>query len=189
MLIHSTVSSSRWCSRAVNVLLLITGWSGWSRGDDSARPDLGPHCVSLGPSRALRIVVTANIGIGMVTPPVGLTLFTACGIGKVGIGDVFRPPAFHSMMIATLMLVTYCQHSLCFATTLLQNAVNTTGGEDSAAIKGIARRKEPDAATELDNGWTRRVANASEQRTGLSDHEKARSRGARAVPAQERYVF
>ena len=95
---------------AVNVLLLITGtfMDGaaaiilmvpilWPIGSA-----LGIHPIHFG------IVLTANVGIGMVTPPFGLTLFTACGIGKVGIADIFKDLLpFIAVMIVALLLITY----------------------------------------------------------------------------------
>jgi len=44
----------------------------------------------------LGVVVTANMGIGLVTPPVGVCLYVACGISGAPV-----------VMIATLFLITY----------------------------------------------------------------------------------
>jgi TRAP-type C4-dicarboxylate transport system permease large subunit len=54
------------------------------------------------------VVVTANMGIGLVTPPVGVCLYVACGISGASIESVVRPllPLL-AMMIATLLLITY----------------------------------------------------------------------------------
>ena len=51
-----------------------------------------PVAVSLGMEPIhLGILVAANVGIGMITPPVGICLFVACGISKTTIGSVVRP--------------------------------------------------------------------------------------------------
>lgn len=56
----------------------------------------------------LGVVITANMGIGLVTPPVGVCLYVACGISGATIEAVARPllPLL-AVMIATLLLITY----------------------------------------------------------------------------------
>lgn len=56
----------------------------------------------------LGIVITANLGIGLVTPPVGMCLFVACSIGQVPMDKVARPllPML-AMMVGSLFLITY----------------------------------------------------------------------------------
>jgi C4-dicarboxylate transporter DctM subunit len=95
---------------AVNILLLVTG----TFMDGAAAiilmvPILWPIGSALGIDPIhFGIVLTANVGIGMVTPPFGLTLFTACGIGEVGISDIFKDILpFIAIMIAALLLITY----------------------------------------------------------------------------------
>jgi C4-dicarboxylate transporter, DctM subunit len=95
---------------AVNILLLVTG----TFMDGAAAiilmvPILWPIGAALGINPIhFGIVLTANVGIGMVTPPFGLTLFTACGIGEVGISDIFKDILpFIAVMIAALLLITY----------------------------------------------------------------------------------
>lgn len=54
------------------------------------------------------IVMLLNLGIGLVTPPVGTTLFVGCAIGRVPIEQVARALwPFWLTMLAVLMLVTY----------------------------------------------------------------------------------
>ncbi|HET6468532.1 MAG TPA: TRAP transporter large permease [Geminicoccaceae bacterium] len=54
------------------------------------------------------IVMLLNLGIGLVTPPVGTTLFVGCAIGKVPIERVARTLwPFWLVMFVVLMLVTY----------------------------------------------------------------------------------
>jgi tripartite ATP-independent transporter DctM subunit len=54
------------------------------------------------------IIMMLNLGIGLVTPPVGTVLFVGCAIGKVSIETVSRHLwPFWLAMIAVLLLVTY----------------------------------------------------------------------------------
>jgi tripartite ATP-independent transporter DctM subunit len=54
------------------------------------------------------IVMLLNLGIGLLTPPVGTTLFVGCAIGKVSVDDIMREIwPFYYVMFAVLMLVTY----------------------------------------------------------------------------------
>jgi tripartite ATP-independent transporter DctM subunit len=54
------------------------------------------------------IVMLLNLGIGLLTPPVGTTLFVGCAIGKVSVDEVMRGIwPFYYVMFAVLMLVTY----------------------------------------------------------------------------------
>jgi C4-dicarboxylate transporter DctM subunit len=56
----------------------------------------------------LGVVVTANMGIGLVTPPVGICLYVACGISGASMEKVAQPLVpFLAVMIATLFLITY----------------------------------------------------------------------------------
>lgn len=56
----------------------------------------------------LGVVLIANLGIGLVTPPVGVCLFVACGIGKVPIDEVIRPLwPFLAVMVLSLLVITY----------------------------------------------------------------------------------
>ena len=54
------------------------------------------------------VVMTANLGVGLVAPPVGVCLFVACGISGAPLEAVFRPllPLL-AVMIATVLLITY----------------------------------------------------------------------------------
>jgi C4-dicarboxylate transporter DctM subunit len=56
----------------------------------------------------LGVVVTANMGIGLVTPPIGVCLYVACGISGTSIERVARPLLpFLAVMVGTLLLITY----------------------------------------------------------------------------------
>jgi tripartite ATP-independent transporter DctM subunit len=54
------------------------------------------------------MIMLLNLGIGLLTPPVGSTLFVGCAIGKVRMEDVMRGIwPFYGAMFVVLMLVTY----------------------------------------------------------------------------------
>ena len=54
------------------------------------------------------IILIVNLGIGLLTPPVGSVLFVGCAVGNVTIEQVARTIwPFYIVMIIVLMLVTY----------------------------------------------------------------------------------
>ncbi|MCW5695004.1 MAG: TRAP transporter large permease [Pseudolabrys sp.] len=54
------------------------------------------------------IIMLVNLGIGLVTPPVGSVLFVGCAVAKLSIEQVTRKIwPFYIAMFITLMLVTY----------------------------------------------------------------------------------
>jgi tripartite ATP-independent transporter DctM subunit len=54
------------------------------------------------------IVMMLNLGIGLLTPPVGSTLFVGCAIGRVKIEEMVKPMIpFYVTMLITLILITY----------------------------------------------------------------------------------
>jgi tripartite ATP-independent transporter DctM subunit len=54
------------------------------------------------------MIMLVNLGVGLVTPPVGSTLFVGCAVGKVTIEQVVREIwPFYVAMILVLFLVTY----------------------------------------------------------------------------------
>ncbi|MBA3252850.1 MAG: TRAP transporter large permease [Pseudomonadota bacterium] len=54
------------------------------------------------------MIMILNLGIGLITPPVGSTLFVGCAIGKVTIEQVTKELwPFYGAMCAALLLVTY----------------------------------------------------------------------------------
>lgn len=54
------------------------------------------------------MILLVNAGIGLITPPVGPTLFVGCAIGKVTMEDVSRQLwPFYAAMLLALGLVTY----------------------------------------------------------------------------------
>lgn len=56
----------------------------------------------------LGIVIEANVGLGMITPPVGICLFVACGISKIKIESTFKILLpFLLVLFITLMIITF----------------------------------------------------------------------------------
>jgi len=54
------------------------------------------------------IIMMINLGMGLLTPPVGSTLFVGCAIGRVRIEDMVKPLIpFYVTMFITLLLITY----------------------------------------------------------------------------------
>ena len=84
-------------------------------------PIFVPVAVSLGMEPIhLGILVAANVGIGMITPPVGICLFVACGISKIPIGSVVKPLLpFLVFLVLTLVVITMFPQITLFLPRLL----------------------------------------------------------------------
>ena len=64
--------------------------------------------ISAANPRDFNAFVAQNLGIGLLTPPVGATLFVGCAVGRVSMEAVMREIwPFYAVMVAVLMLVTY----------------------------------------------------------------------------------
>ncbi|CAA7612691.1 TRAP transporter large permease [Magnetospirillum sp. SS-4] len=94
----------------VNILLLVAG----NFMEPSSiililAPILFPVAMKLGIDPVhFGIMVTVNMEIGMITPPVGLNLYVASGISKLGMTDTTKAAApWLLTMLAFLMLITY----------------------------------------------------------------------------------
>jgi C4-dicarboxylate transporter DctM subunit len=94
----------------VNILLLVAG----NFMEPSSillitAPILFPVAMKLGIDPIhLGVVMTVNMEIGMITPPVGLNLYVASGIAKMGLTEVTKACApWILVMLAFLMLITY----------------------------------------------------------------------------------
>ena len=72
-------------------------------------PILLPVVVKLGVDPVhFGMIMLLNLGIGLLTPPVGSVLFVGCAIGKVKIEEVMRGIwPFYGVMFAVLLLVTF----------------------------------------------------------------------------------
>lgn len=54
------------------------------------------------------MIMIVNLAVGMVTPPVGVNLFIACGIAKISMEQLMRPLlVFLVVLIGNLMVITY----------------------------------------------------------------------------------
>jgi tripartite ATP-independent transporter DctM subunit len=75
---------------------------------------LGVNLIHLG------VVMIVNLAIGLVTPPVGVNLYVACGIGKVNLAKISKaaiPLILMSLLV--LLLVTYIPQISLFLTNLM----------------------------------------------------------------------
>lgn len=72
-------------------------------------PILVPIGVSLGMDPIhIGILVAANVGVSLVSPPVGLCLFVACGLSKQPLEPVIRAMLpFYVALIATTLVISY----------------------------------------------------------------------------------
>jgi C4-dicarboxylate transporter DctM subunit len=94
----------------VNILLLLAG----NIMEPSSiilitAPILFPVAMALGIDPVhFGIIITVNMEIGMITPPVGLNLYVGSGIAKLGMTDMTKAVTpWLITMIAFLMIVTY----------------------------------------------------------------------------------
>ncbi|MCG6877035.1 MAG: TRAP transporter large permease [Betaproteobacteria bacterium] len=106
----------------VNILLLIAGNFMEPTGIILIlAPILFPIATELGIDPVhLGIIMTVNLEIGMVTPPVGLNLFVTAGITKMSIMEVVRAALpWLSVLLLFLVLVTYIPQIALFLPNLL----------------------------------------------------------------------
>jgi C4-dicarboxylate transporter, DctM subunit len=67
------------------------------------------------------VIVTVNLCIGMVTPPLGVTLFVGCSISGERIANVLKPLAPMLLgMIAVLFLITYVPWTVTYLPSLFR---------------------------------------------------------------------
>jgi tripartite ATP-independent transporter DctM subunit len=67
------------------------------------------------------LILMVNAGIGLITPPVGPSLFVGCAIGKVSIEEVSKELwPFYAAMIAALLIVTYVPATTLWLPSLLR---------------------------------------------------------------------
>ncbi len=66
------------------------------------------------------VIMTLNMEVGMITPPVGLNLYVASGLSGLSLEDVTRASLpWMSVMIIALLLVTYIPGISLFLVKLL----------------------------------------------------------------------
>jgi len=72
-------------------------------------PILLPVAVNIGVDPVhFGMILLVNLGMGLITPPVGATLFVGCAVGRVPISEMVRTIwPFYLAMLVVLALVTY----------------------------------------------------------------------------------
>lgn len=72
-------------------------------------PVLAPVAVQLGIDPIhFGLIMIVNLAIGMVTPPVGVNLFVACGIARITMEQLMRPLwTFLAVLVACMAVITY----------------------------------------------------------------------------------
>ena len=71
----------------------------------------------------LGIIMTINMELGMITPPVGLNLYVASGLAKMGLTEVTKAAAPWILVVtAVLLLVTYVPEIALWLPNLLYGA-------------------------------------------------------------------
>ena len=94
----------------INIILLIAGcFIDANLALFIFAPIMLPVAVQLGYSPvALGVLMTVNLAIGQVTPPVGVNLYVACGLSKINIQQISKAVLpFLIAMILALLLITY----------------------------------------------------------------------------------
>ncbi len=84
-------------------------------------PIMVPVGLSLGMDPIhMGILVEANVGLGMITPPVGICLYVACGISKVPLEKSIRTLIpFMLVLLMTLLIISYVPQITLFLPRLL----------------------------------------------------------------------
>lgn len=84
-------------------------------------PIIVPVATSLGMDPIhLGILVEANVGLGMITPPVGICLYVACGISDIPIEKSIKPLLPFLLVLAlTLLIISYIPQITLFLPRLL----------------------------------------------------------------------
>jgi C4-dicarboxylate transporter DctM subunit len=84
-------------------------------------PIIVPVAIKLGMDPLhLAILVEANVGLGMISPPVGMCLYVSCGISKIPIEKSFkRLIPFLLVLLATLIIISYVPEITLFLPRIL----------------------------------------------------------------------
>jgi TRAP-type C4-dicarboxylate transport system permease large subunit len=93
-----------------NVLMLIVGmFIDATPAMITFTPILFPIAQKLGIDPVhFGIVMVTNLGVGFVTPPVGMTLYVATAIAGIRIDQIIKPLLpFIAVMIVALIVITY----------------------------------------------------------------------------------
>lgn len=72
-------------------------------------PVLAPVAVQLGIDPIhFGLIMIVNLAIGMVTPPVGVNLFVACGIARISMEQIMRPlSVLLAVLVVNMFIITY----------------------------------------------------------------------------------
>ncbi len=72
-------------------------------------PILVPVGIELGMEPVhLGILIITNVGLGMITPPVGITLYVSCGISKIPVESIFKTLIpFLIALFISLIIISY----------------------------------------------------------------------------------
>ena len=84
-------------------------------------PILVPVGIALGMEPIhLGILVQANVGISLISPPVGVCLYVACGLSKQPIEAVIRALLpFYLVLVVTVLVISYVPEIALFIPRLL----------------------------------------------------------------------
>ena len=87
------------------------------------------------------IIMILNLGIGLLTPPVGPTLVVGCAIGKVSMEAVSRSIlVFYIPMLIVLGLVTYIPALTLWLPTVLLGEIGRAGRAMASAPSELGYR-------------------------------------------------
>jgi C4-dicarboxylate transporter DctM subunit len=101
----------------INIILLIAGC--FIEANSALyifTPIMLPVALALGYDPiALGVVMTVNLAIGQVTPPVGVNLYVACGISKLSLKEISMSVGpFVIASVVVLLLITYIPEIILF---------------------------------------------------------------------------
>jgi len=66
------------------------------------------------------VVLTLNLMIGLITPPVGMSMFIGCAIAKIKISDFAKEvPLMIVALIAVLLMISYIPELVLFLPNLI----------------------------------------------------------------------
>jgi C4-dicarboxylate transporter DctM subunit len=108
----------------INIILLIIGcFIDTSSALVMVVPALMPLAMKMGIDPLhFGLIICINLVMGMTTPPLGITLFTACSVGKVTISQVAKPMLpMLGVLVVVILIVTYCPSLVLFLPKLLMN--------------------------------------------------------------------
>jgi len=110
MLLTTVTENPLYFLLLVNVFLLVVGmFMETFAAIVILGPILSPIAVSYGIDPIhFGMIMIVNLAVGMVTPPVGVNLFIACGIARISMEQLMRPLAvFLMVLFGNLMIITY----------------------------------------------------------------------------------